>query len=127
MEPNSTIKKIAKSNKGWDPLEELNISLQLAEFFYLKNKETKEEQKNEKVNIGNGRFTESSYISKENEYRCSLCGNYLNGFGWNAPYVLGDKELGCELDETFYPSQWFCSKHCLKKAQEGAELWSFDK
>lgn len=126
IEPDEDIKLITKENKDWDPLEEVNFSLTLAEYFYLKCKRAKEKTK-EKVNIGNGRFSESDYISKENGYQCSLCGNYLDGFGWNAPWVLGDKELGCELDETFYPSQWFCSKYCLKKAQGGAELWSFDK
>lgn len=39
MEPDETIREIAKNNKDWDPLEEVSfISLQIAEFFYLKQK-----------------------------------------------------------------------------------------
>lgn len=122
MEPDDDLKKIAKENRDFDPLDEPFISLGLAEYFYLKC-----HKKEEQIHIGEGRFTESSYISKENDYQCSLCGKYLNGFGWRANYVLGSKEQSCELDETLYPAQWFCSKYCLKKAQEGEELWSFDK
>lgn len=122
MEPDDDLKKIAKENRDFDPLDEPFISLGLAEYFYLKY-----HKKEEQINIGEGHFTESSYISKENDYQCSLCGKHLNGFGWRANYVLGSKEQSCELDETLYPAQWFCSKYCLKKAQEGEELWSFEK
>lgn len=122
IEPDNDLKKVAKENRDFDPLDESFISLGLAEYFYLKC-----HKKEEQISIGEGHFTESSYISKENDYQCSLCGKYLNSFGWRANYVLGDKESNCELDETFYPAQWFCSKYCLKKAQEGEELWSFDK
>lgn len=39
IEPDETIQEIAKNHKDWGPLEEWYISLQTAEFFYLKQKD----------------------------------------------------------------------------------------
>lgn len=39
IEPDKTLCEIAKNHKDWDPLEEWCISLQVAEFFYLKQKD----------------------------------------------------------------------------------------
>lgn len=39
IEPDETLQEIAKNHKDWDPLEEWYISLQTAEFFYLKQKD----------------------------------------------------------------------------------------
>lgn len=36
LEPDEDMKKVAKINKDFDPIEEPNISLGLAEYFYLK-------------------------------------------------------------------------------------------
>lgn len=39
IEPDETMQEIVKNHKDWDPLEEWYISLQVAEFFYLKQKD----------------------------------------------------------------------------------------
>lgn len=71
--------------------------------------------------LGTGWSWESSWLTDPDDV-CALCAKPLNGKGWAAEYVDGHNS---PLPYDRYPIQHFCSKECLEKAQQGAELWTF--